>query len=210
MYKQTKEFFMIYGYLRVSTERQTTENQRFEIKNYCTDNEMKIDKWVNETVSGKERFENRKLGKLLKILKKDDVLIFTEFSRLSRTMYPMISALGKCEENGVEVISIKERFRPKRDRTAKYLAPIFAISGEMERDLISQRTTEALARLKANGVKLGRPVGSKSKYKKLSGREKEIKKMLNEKFSQRKMAKKLKVHRKTLERFIAENNFSTK
>jgi len=60
---------MVYGYIRVSTDKQTTENQRFEINKYCAQNNIKIDEWVNETVSGKEAVEKRQLGKLLKVLK---------------------------------------------------------------------------------------------------------------------------------------------
>ena len=197
---------MIYGYIRVSTDKQTVENQRFEIDNYCTKNGIKIDKWIHETISGKEAFRNRKLGKLLKIIRKDDILICSELSRLSRTMYSLILILEKCEKREIEIIAIKENFNPKQNRVSRYIAPIFAIVSEIERNLISQRTKEALSRLKANGVKLGRPFGSKSKNKKLSGKEKIITKMINENISFREIAKKLKVHRKTLKLFIMENN----
>ena len=206
---------MIYGYIRVSTDRQTTENQRFEINNYCVKNNIKIDGWINETISGKEDFEKRKLGKLLKKLNKGDILICTELSRISREMFSMMTALGKCEKNGVEIIAIKERINLKKDDTSRYFAPIVAIVSEMERNLMAQRTREALARRKAEGVKLGRPVGSKSKTKKLSGKEKIIIKMKNEQISLRKIAIKLNVDLKTLRSFIAEckifvkhNNFS--
>jgi DNA invertase Pin-like site-specific DNA recombinase len=205
-----KGVFMIYGYIRVSTDKQTTENQRFEIENYCVKNGIKIDEWINETISGKEPFEKRKLGKLLKTVRRNDVLICSELSRLSRTMYSMILALEKCEKNGIEIIAIKESFNPKKDRMSKYIVPIFAVLSEVERDLISQRTKEALARLKTEGVKLGRPIGSKSKSKKLSGKEKEINKMLSENISLRKMSRKLKINIKTLRSFIAENKISIK
>jgi DNA invertase Pin-like site-specific DNA recombinase len=197
----------IYGYIRVSTDKQTTENQRSEIKNYCAKNNIQIDKWIDETISGKEVFEKRKLGKLLNKVKTGDVIICSELSRLSRAMFPMMSALEKCENGKVEVIAIKERFTLKEDDSSRYLAPIVAIVSEMERKLISQRTKEALARLKAGGVILGRPVGSKSKNKKLTGKETVIVQMKNENISLRKMATKLKVDLKTLRSFIAENNF---
>jgi DNA invertase Pin-like site-specific DNA recombinase len=198
---------MIYGYIRVSTDKQTTENQRFEINNYCAKNNIEIDEWINETVSGKESFEKRKLGKLLKKIKKGDILICSELSRLSRAMYSMISALEKFEKNDVKIIAIKERFTLKKDDVSRYFAPVIAIVSEMERDLISQRTKEALARLKCEGVKLGRPKGSKSKSKKLTGKEKLIIQMKKEKMTLKQIAQKLKVSKRTLSYFIAENTF---
>jgi DNA invertase Pin-like site-specific DNA recombinase len=197
---------MIYGYIRVSTDKQTTENQKFEIENYCRKNQIEIDKWINETISGKIDLKKRELGKLLKKITKNDVIICSELSRLSRTMYSLIMILGECEKQQVNIIAIKESFNPQQDKYAKYLAPIFAILAEVERNLISQRTKEVLMRLKANGIKLGRPFGSKSRRKKLSGKENLISKMKNEKISLRKMAKILKINTKTLSNFIKENN----
>jgi DNA invertase Pin-like site-specific DNA recombinase len=201
---------MIYAYIRVSTDKQTVENQRFEINNYCDKNNLKIDKWINETVSGKMAAEKRKLGILLKTIEKNDVLICSELSRLSRTMYSLIGILEKCESKKINIIAIKENFKPRKDKYTKYLAPIFAITSEMERDLNSQRTKEGLARLKANGVKLGRPLGSKSKKTKLSGKETEIKRMADKNISLREMAKRLKVHRNTLKDFMVKNEISIK
>jgi DNA invertase Pin-like site-specific DNA recombinase len=196
---------MNYGYSRVSTDKQTVENQRFEIENYCVKNGIKIDKWIHETISGKEPFEKRKLGRLLKATKKGDVLVCSELSRLSRTMYSLILILDKCEKQEISIIAIKENFNPEQNSMSRYIAPIFAVVSEIERNLISQRTKEALLRLKASGMKLGRPVGSKSKRKKLSGKEKTVEKMMREKISLREMAKKLKVHCKTLKSFLLEN-----
>jgi len=196
---------MIYGYIRVSTDKQTTENQRFEINNYCTKNNIKIDEIISETVSGTEEFEKRKLGKLFKKIKKGDVLIISELSRLSRTMHSVNSVLGKFEKCGIEVIAIKECLTLKKDNISRYLAPIIAIVGEIERNLISQRTKEGLARKKSEGVKLGRPHGSKSKNKKLTGKEEIIAQMKSENTSLRKMAKKLKVSVNTLRNFAREN-----
>ena len=198
---------MIYGYIRVSTDKQTTENQRFEINNYCAKNNIKVDEWINETISGKEEIEKRLLGKLLRKIKKGDILICSELSRLSRMMFSVLGTLGECENNGVEIIAIKERITLRKGDISRYFAPIVAVVGEMERELISQRTKEALARLKASGVKLGRPFGSKSKTKKLTGKENEIMRMRNGKISIRKIAKKFKVDEKTLRNFIAENKF---
>jgi DNA invertase Pin-like site-specific DNA recombinase len=199
---------MIYGYIRVSTDRQTVENQRFEINNYCAKNNLQIDEWISETVSGKVLFENRKLGRLLKKTKKNDTIICTEISRLSRRMYSMFSAMERFEKSEVEVITTKQGIALRKDKFSKYVVPIFAIASEMERDLISQRTKEALARKKAQGIKLGRPFGSKSKNRKLSGKEETVKSMLNENFSVRKIAKRFKINEKTLRNFIREKEIS--
>lgn len=196
---------MIFGYIRVSTDKQTTENQRFEINKYCAKNNIEIDVWIDETISGKEVIEKRKLGRLLKTIKKNDIIICSELSRLSRSMFSMLSTLEKCEKHGVEVIAVKEGFALKRDDISRYFAPIIAVVSEIERNLISQRTKEAMMRLKSEGIKLGRPIGSKSKSKKLTGKENIILQMRNEKIPLQKIAIKLKVDIKTLRSFIKEN-----
>ena len=196
---------MNYGYIRVSTDKQTTQNQRFEIENYCKKNAINTDLWIGEKISGKIDFEKRILGRLLKKITKGDTIICSELSRLSRTMYSLISVLCQCEKQNVNIVAIKENFNLQESKYAKLLAPIFAIFAEFERNLISDRTREALACRKAAGVQLGRPIGSKSKCKKLTGKEGFVKKMKNNGISLRKMAKTLKVDTKTLTVFIKEN-----
>ena len=196
---------MIYGYIRVSTDKQTTENQRFEIENYCKRNAIKIDKWVNETISGKVDVSKRRLGKLLKRITKDDTIISSELSRISREMFDLISIWGECNKQKADIVTIKENLDPQQNRYIKYLIPIFAIAAEFERDFISQRTKEALAYRKSLGIKLGRPVGSKSKCKKLTGKEVLIKKLREDGLSLRKIAKRLKVHTTTLSTFVKNN-----
>ena len=73
---------MIYGYIRVSTDRQTVENQRYEIKRFCRENNLQVDKWISETISGAKEIDKRRLGKLLKGVRKDDIIICSEISRL--------------------------------------------------------------------------------------------------------------------------------
>lgn len=196
---------MIYGYIRVSTDKQCTDNQRYEIEKYCKRNNVSIDAWVEETVSGIKRVESRKLGYVLKRMKKGDVLICAELSRLGRNMMLIMSILNRCMENGMQVWSIKDNYRLGHDIQSKILAFAFGLAAEIERNLISQRTKEALARKKAEGVVLGRPKGRKSTVKKLTQYENEIKRMLFEGCPKSVIAKKLKVNRTTLYRFISEN-----
>lgn len=86
---------MNYGYIRVSTDKQTVENKRFEIKRYCKKNGLKIDHWIEETISGTQDVNKRELGKLLKKMKKDDILICSELSRLGRNLLMIMGILNE-------------------------------------------------------------------------------------------------------------------
>ena len=196
---------MIYGYIRVSSDKQTVENQRFEIEKFCTSNHLHIDGWIEETISGTKSYNKRELGKLLKKVEKGDVIICSELSRLGRNLFMIMEILNICMTKECRVWTIKDNYRLGDDIQSKVLAFAFGLSAEIERNLISQRTKEALARKKAEGVVLGRPKGKKSspdKYK-LSGKEVLIKELLKNGTSKRKIAKICKCDRNTLDRFIA-------
>lgn len=201
---------MIYGYIRVSTDRQTVENQRFEINEFCKKQEISVDKWIEETISGTKEVENRKLGKLLNKMKKEDVLICSELSRLGRSLLMIMGILNQCMQNEVHVWTIKDNYRLGNDISSKVLAFAFGLSAEIERNLISQRTKEALARKKAEGVILGRPVGRKSTKTKLSGKENKIRELLNKKVSYSAISRILNVHRLTVTNFIRDNDLNLK
>ena len=196
---------MIYGYIRVSTDRQTVENQRFEINEFCKKQEISVDKWIEETISGTKEVENRKLGKLLNKMKKEDVLICSELSRLGRSLLMIMGILNQCMQNEVQVWTIKDNYRLGNDISSKVLAFAFGLSAEIERNLISQRTKEALARKKAEGVILGRPIGSKSAKTKLTGHEKKITNLLSKNVSISAIGRILGVHRLTVSKFVKEN-----
>lgn len=196
---------MIYGYIRVSSDKQTVENQRFEINNFCSKKNLTIDGWIEETISGTKAYNKRELGKLLKRVSKDDLIICAELSRLGRNLFMIMEILNICMTRECRVWTIKDNYRLGDDIQSKVLAFAFGLSAEIERNLISQRTKEALARKKAEGVTLGRPKGRKTspdKYK-LSGKEVLISELLKNGTSQRKIAKICKVDRNTLARFIA-------
>lgn len=195
---------MIYGYIRVSSDKQTVENQRFEIGNFCERENLFIDGWIEETISGTKSYNKRELGRLLKRVEKDDLIICAELSRLGRNLFMIMEILNICMGKECRVWTIKDNYRLGEDIQSKILAFAFGLSAEIERNLISQRTKEALARLKAKGIILGRPKGKKSapeKYK-LSGKETLIEELLNARVSQRKIAQICKVDRNTLARFI--------
>ncbi len=195
---------MNYGYIRVSSDKQTVENQRFEIGRFCNENNLHVDGWIEETISGTKAYNKRQLGLLLKKVEKEDVIICSELSRLGRSLFMIMEILSICMKKECRVWTIKDNYRLGDDIQSKVLAFAFGLSAEIERNLISQRTKEALARKKAEGVVLGRPKGRKSspdKYK-LSGKEVLILELLKNGTSHRKIAKICKVDRNTLARFI--------
>lgn len=184
---------MIYAYIRVSTEKQNVENQQQEIERFCQSKNIKVDKWIKETISGTKAKENRRLGALLKRMKKGDTLIISEISRLSRKMMDIMQILSLCMEKEVVVYSIKEGYELGDTIVSKVLAFAFGLSAEIERNLISQRTKEGLARARAQGVKLGRKPGGKNKKYKLTDKEDKLIELLCiEKRSKEYTAKKLK------------------
>jgi len=203
-HKGKRNIIMTYGYIRVSTDHQNTENQRFEIKSFCERHNMVIDFWIEETISSTKDLNKRKLGRLLKKLKKDDLIIASELSRLGRNLLQIMSILHHCMDVGARVWTIKDNYRLGADITSKVLAFAFGLSAEIERNLISQRTKEALARLKAEGKSVGRPRGS-CNVRKLTGREEYILKKLNNGSSKYEIARSLRVHRDTLSRFMEIN-----
>ena len=192
---------MVYGYIRVSTDKQTVENQRFEIVNFCKREKIKIHEWVEETISGTIEINERELGFLLDRLKKNDILICSELSRLGRSLFMIMDVLNRCMKKEINVWTIKDNYRLGTDISSKVLAFAFGLSAEIERNLISQRTKEALARAMSEGKHIGRPKGSKNKALKLSGKEKEIKRLLKNGVSKTKIARLMGVHRFTLYRF---------
>ena len=195
---------MNYAYIRVSTERQTIENQKFEIENFAKMKNIPIDKWVEEKISSTEKLEDRKFGKLLNKMKKGDQLIVSELSRIGRNLMQVMRILHDCMEKEIMVYTIKEKYELGNNINSKVLAFAFGLSAEIERNLISQRTKEALARKKAEGVILGRPKGRKSSKTKLSGKEKVIKELLDNKISHSAIGRILKVHRLTVSAFVKQ------
>jgi DNA invertase Pin-like site-specific DNA recombinase len=201
---QTQGGFMVYAYVRVSTDRQSVENQRYEIRRFCKNNEMIVDKWVEESISGTASVDDRGLGRMLKKMASGDILICSELSRLGRNLLMIMGILNQCMERDIQVWTIKDKYRLGNDISCKVLAFAFGLSAEIERELISQRTKEALARKKDEGIVLGRPKGSKSKSRKLTGREAEVKALLKKNVSKSAIARVLGVNRSTISKFINE------
>lgn len=193
---------MIYGYIRVSSDKQTVENQRFEIIQFADSNGMKIDGWIEETISGTLQYDKRELGKLMERVEKGDMILCSELSRLGRNLFMIMEILNQCMQRECIVWTIKDGYRLEDDIQSKVLAFAFGLSAEIERNLISQRTKEALARKKAEGVILGRPKGSKSTSVKLSGKEAIIMDLRENGVSITEIARIYKVNRNTVSSFI--------
>lgn len=193
---------MIYGYIRVSTDKQTVENQRYEILGFCQKQDLFVSKWIEETISGKKDYKDRKFGKMLRKLQRGDVIVCSELSRLGRNLLMIMEILNYCMNNDIKVWTIKDNYRLGDDIQSKVLAFAFGLSAEIERNLISQRTKEALARKRAEGVILGRPRGRRSAKVKLTGQEQKIQELLKKRVSISAIARILGVHRATVTTFV--------
>ena len=192
----------VIGYIRVSTDKQTYKHQRFEIEEYAKNQGLKIDDWIEETISSKKALKNRKLGALLEKLQENDILITCEISRLGRSLLEVMRILETCLSKNCQVWKLKENYRLGNDIQSKVLAFAFSLAAEIERNLISQRTKSSLANLKASGKKLGRPFSAESKKLKLSKNAKKVQNLLSKGISKSQIAKILGVQRSTLRRFI--------
>ncbi len=193
---------MTYGYIRVSTDKQSVENQRFEICEFCKKQNITVDSWIEETISGTIDPKKRELGRLLSDVKKDDLIICSELSRLGRSLFMIMSILNLLMEKGAKVWTIKDNYRLGDDIQSKVLAFAFGLSAEIERQLISQRTKEALALRKNEGIKLGRPKGTVSGKSKLDGAELAVSVMIFAGTNINQIAKLYGTHRNTVKRFI--------
>lgn len=195
---------MIFAYIRVSTELQSYEGQRYEIEQWASRRQWVIDKWVQEKASGTKALKKRTLDGLLKRMKKGDTLICTELSRLGRNMMMVMSILNTCSQKGIKIYSIKDSFELSDSLNAKIIAFAFSLAAEIERNLISQRTREALAAKRAAGVKLGRPFGKSRERKRFEQKEAYIRAQLAQGVPIGRLADELHVHRNTLSRYLNE------
>ena len=193
---------MIYGYCRISTSHQTVLNQRHEIQTFADKNNIKIDKWVDEVISSRKHLDERKLGKILKKLKKGDILIASELSRLGRNLLEVMGILQQCLEKDCQIWTLKENYRLGADIQSKVLAFAFGLASEIERQLISERTKNSLQRLKDEGKHLGRPYGFS--YKKLQKRHDKIKELLDKNVSKSEIARIMGCTWVTLHRYVKD------
>ena len=194
---------MIYGYIRVSTDHQNTANQHHEIELFARKRGIVVNKWIEEIVSSRKSLSERKLGNLLKKLKKGDILIATELSRLGRNLLEVMGILQKCLEKDCQIWTLKENYRLGADIQSKVLAFAFSLASEIERQLISERTKNSLQRLKDEGRHLGRPYGSS--YQKLQKEHNRLKKLAEKGLTKAEIARNLGCSWLTVHRYMQRN-----
>jgi len=192
----------ITAYIRVSSDKQTCSNQHFTIKEYAKAHHLTINKWVEETISSRKPLDKRELGRMLRSLTPNSSIIITEVSRLARNLYELAEILQLSIKQNVCVISIKENYVFKNDIQSKIMVYTFGMAAEIERDLISTRTKMSLDKLKQQHIKLGRPIGAKTRCLKLARNQRKINEWMQHGLSQNKVAKRLGVHPTTMCRYL--------
>jgi len=154
----------IYGYIRVSSGKQDVRNQRHEILEYARKHDLKIHEFVESVASTRKSSKQRRIDELLENLTSSGTLIVTELSRLGRSTSEVILLVNQLLTNNIRLVLIKQNLdldkSNQNDITNKIMISQFSLFAELERDLISQRTKQALASKKADGIKLGKPVGT--------------------------------------------------
>lgn len=194
---------MIYGYIRVSTDKQDCENQKLGIESKANTLGLCIDKYIEDAgISGTKEPEQRALGGVLRKLNQGDVIICSELSRLGRKMFMIMRILEHCMKIGARLYTVKDGYELGDTIQSKVLAFAFGLSAEIERNLIAQRTREAMAKLRIQGIKLGRPCGQKNTCHIIDGHEDLILNMYSAGVSKRKIARAIRVSPPTISRFL--------
>lgn len=179
---------------------QPFESQEYEIRKWCMEHSLPIDRWVTESVSGTKSWEKRMLGKTIRKMKPGDILVCSEISRLGRNMLMIMSILNVCSQKQLRIHTIKDNFDLSDSINSKIIAFAFALAAEIERNLISQRTREALAAKKVSGMRLGRPRGISGKVRRICENSDTIERLLAAGETVTSVARRYKVHRNTLTR----------
>lgn len=156
----------LYAYLRVSTDQQDVDNQKHGILEYANANGMAGLVFVEDVASGKLAWQQRKLGELLlKECKAGDTVVFAEISRMARSTLQVLEILKHCIDAGINVHIGKQKMILDGSMQSRITATVLGLAAEIEREFISIRTKEALAKRKAEGVRLGRPPGKAERVK---------------------------------------------
>lgn len=193
---------MVVAYIRVSTLKQALENQKHEIYKYVQQNGLVIDRWIEETESG---VKNQKTKEVFEIMKENDTLIISELSRIGRKYWEVLDFVKRCVEKKIKVYAIKENMMFEDDLLTKVCSFAYSLVAEIERNLISSRTKEALARRKAEGMILGRPIGTDHKLQILQNNIEDVYEMKKKGIKGSNIAFHYKVSRSTLFNFYQKN-----
>ena len=195
------------AYLRVSTDKQDLKNQKLEILEYAQRNGMSVNEFIEIEISSLQDRKKRKIDELFEKLQPGNTLIVSELSRIGRSTGDVINIINALIKKQVKFIAIKQNLiiNGKHDLQSKILMTIFSLLSELERDLISSRTIEALKAKRAQGIRLGRPKG-KLGVSKLDGKKEQIQELLRHKVSKSAIARMLGVSRTTVIDFMKSRN----
>jgi DNA invertase Pin-like site-specific DNA recombinase len=191
------------SYLRVSTIDQDIEKNKTDILTLANDKQLGNVQFVEEKISGTVSWKKRKIFDIINELKAGDNIIVSELSRLGRSMLECMEILSIATEKKINIYAVKGNWNLDNSIQSKIIAMAFSMASEIERDLISSRTKEALRIKKLNGVKLGRPVGSGSS--KLDKHKPEIEALLKNGSSKRFIAKRYKISEQGLFHWLRNN-----
>ena len=191
------------AYIRISTDRQDLDNQRHEILEYCHAHRMTVDEFISIEISSRKTLKQRRIEELFDKVFVGDSMIVSEMSRLGRSTAEVIAIVNELVKRGIRLIVIKQALDIKggHDMQSKVMVTLLSLFAELERDIISQRTRDALASKRAKGIRLGRPMGSLGKSK-LDGRQIEIANLLDKKVSKAAIARVCGVSRDTVNNFV--------
>ncbi|GLV61149.1 resolvase [Dictyobacter sp. S3.2.2.5] len=178
----------IIAYLRTSTDKQDLNNQKLEILEWTRKQDLKIDEFVEITISSRKTSKQRRIEEILHMLASSDMLIVTELSRLGRSTAEVIALVNELVARNIRVIILKQNLDiSQHDMHSKVIITLFSLFAELERDLISLRTKESLAAKKRQGQTLGKPKGTLQKSK-FDADQERIKDLLKLGLSVRKIA----------------------
>ena len=198
----------VFIYLRVSTDAQDVQNQKHGILEYCKMQGIEVDAVLEDTASGRVDWRTRKIGEVLSASSKGDTILVSEVSRLARSTLQVLEILKLASERQVSILIIKNGLKFDNSMQAKITATILGLAAEIERDFISMRTKEALAKRKATGQRLGRPPGAVARQYKLDSKRGEIERYLKLGINGPAIAKLIGVSRPTLRNWLLKNNHS--
>ncbi|HFA48079.1 MAG TPA: hypothetical protein ENJ95_03565 [Bacteroidetes bacterium] len=190
----------IYAYIRISKDTSDADNQRHEIAQKFPD----VDEWIEETVSGNTDASERRLGDLIERLQPGDTLAAADVSRLGRRSLDVMETCARVMKKKARLVAVKSDLELKDDIGSEVMFFALSLGARIEREMISARTKAALARRKAEGVKLGRPKGATSTNAKLAAHKDDIAKMLHNKVSKAAIARTFAVSRDTVRKFIKQ------
>jgi DNA invertase Pin-like site-specific DNA recombinase len=155
----------VFAYLRVSTDAQDVANQKHGVVRYCVDKKLLEPVFVEDTISGKSDWRDRQLGKMIRGSGEGDVIVVSEVSRLARSTLQVLEIGRECIERGIHLHVAKNGIVFDTTLQSRIVAVVLGLVAEIEREFISSRTKEALAKRKAEGMKLGRPLGAAKNLK---------------------------------------------